>query len=87
MAANRSGFPQEEPTAMNETYRLKAATLAIRKKGKSGPIVIPSGATLTASTPVTEKREGIVACVWGGIDVLILTIDLRERGARVDSVS
>lgn len=69
---------------MNETYRLKVPTLAIQKGRRSEPVVIPSGATLNICGPGGHDKGNVVECMWSDCVVLVLALDLRERGERIE---
>jgi hypothetical protein len=66
-----------------ETYRLNQAILSIcSEEGRRIPVVVPSGATVTLPDgPLDGLR--LVDVLWEGKQVMLFTVDLRERATLI----
>ena len=67
-----------------QRFRIQTPTLAILSQDGHGiPVTIPQGATVEVTDgPLDGSR--IVYVKWKDKTVMMFTIDLRERGARID---
>ena len=67
-----------------QRFRMQTPTLAILSQdGHRIPVTIPQGATVEViEGPLDGNR--LVDVAWEGKTVMMFTIDLRERGARID---
>jgi hypothetical protein len=67
-----------------QRFRIQTPTLAILSQdGHRIPITIPQGATIEViDGPLDGNR--LVDVNWEGKTLMMFTIDLRERGARID---
>lgn len=71
-------------TMIGQRYRLHVPTMAIMTtpEGKRVPTTVPKNALVTVKAgPLDGTR--LVDVEWDGHTVMMFTIDLRERGARV----
>ena len=70
---------------IGERYRLHATTLAIMTiaEAKRIPVTVPKNAGVTVKAgPLDGTR--LVDVEWDGETVMMFTVDLRERGSRID---
>jgi hypothetical protein len=67
-----------------QRFRIQTPTLAILSQdGHRIPITIPQGATVeVVEAPLDGNR--LVDVKWEGKTVMMFSIDLSERGARID---
>ena len=67
-------------------YRIQIATLAIiNHDGQNHPTTVPSGAIVkVVDGPLDGNR--LVDVNWEGKTVMMFTVDLRERGVRLEEV-
>jgi len=68
-----------------ERYRLHSPTLAIMTtaEGKRIRLTVPKNAVVTVKAgPLDGTR--LIDVEWDGELVMMFTLDLRERGARID---
>ena len=65
---------------VGEVYRLNSPTLGIHSKdGQRIPVMIPKSAIITVvDGPLDGTR--LVDCTWDGTEIMLFTIDIRERG-------
>ena len=69
---------------LGHIYRFKTPTLAILtlEDGHKIPMTIPVGSTIeVTATDINGNR--LVDVLWEGKEVMMFTIDLRERAERV----
>ena len=69
---------------IGERYKLHAPTLAIMTtpEGQRIPVTVPKNAIISVTAgPLDGTR--LVDVEWDGRTVMMFTVDLRERGARV----
>ena len=63
--------------------RLNSPTLAIQTKdGRTESVVVPCGTVLKTSSSLSDT--GFIECEWDGHAVTILTLDLHQRGERIE---
>jgi hypothetical protein len=70
---------------IGERYRLHAPTLAIltTSEGKRIPVTVPKNAVVTVKAgPLDGTR--LIDVEWDGETLMMFTVDLRERGARIN---
>ena len=69
---------------LGQRYRLKTPTLAIMAHdGQRIPITIPQGSTIEViDGPLDGSR--LLDVKWEGKTVMMFTMDIRERGERLD---
>ena len=72
---------------VGEVYRLNLPTLGIHMKdGQRIAVTIPKDALITViGGPLDGTR--LVDCLWEGTEVMLFTLDIRERGTLVRSAS
>jgi hypothetical protein len=70
---------------VGEVYRLNSATFGIHSKdGKRTSITVPQGALITViGGPLDGTR--LVDCLWVDMELLMFTMDLRERGTKIST--
>lgn len=71
---------------IGEHYKLHTPTLAIMTtpEGQRLPLTVPKNAIVTVKAgPLDGTR--LVDVEWEGQLVMMFTIDLRERGSKIDS--
>ena len=69
---------------MPEIYRLNSATVGVHEKnGKQIPVMAPEGAIVIVDETLDGAR--LIDCNCAGLKIKLYTVDIRERGTRVES--